>query len=96
MSAVHCSAKWVVVRGRVTGVGFRYATLCQALRHPGLAGTVRNADHRTVECLLQGPPEAVEAMVAWLRHGPPGAVVSEHTAEDIPEHPDLAGFLITG
>jgi acylphosphatase len=91
-----CTAKRVVVHGQVTGVGFRYATLCEARRHPGLAGYVRNADHRTVECLLQGPPQAVDAMVRWLRHGPAGAVVSEHTAEDIPVSPALADFLITG
>ncbi len=82
------------MRGRVTGVGFRYATLCEADRHPGLSGYVRNVDHHTVECFVQGPEEEVEALAAWLRVGPPGARVTEHIVSVTAEDPLLEGFRI--
>ena len=66
----------VVVRGRVQGVGFRAWTRGEAVRR-GLAGHVRNCPDGSVEALLSGPPEAVEAMLAALRYGPAGARVAE-------------------
>jgi len=78
----------------VTGVGFRYATLSEALRYPGLKGYVRNADPGTVECVLQGPEEAVEALVTWLRLGPPGAFVTEHTVSEERVNSAIEGFRI--
>jgi acylphosphatase len=64
----------VVVRGRVQGVGFRYATVDAALRH-GVTGFVRNLPDGTVEAQVEGSPGAVEAMLVFLRSGPPGAAV---------------------
>jgi acylphosphatase len=95
MPAMDMIARRVTVRGRVTGVGFRYATLAEASRYRGLAGYVRNADQSTVECVLQGQPTAVEAMVEWLRRGPGGAQVVDLAVEDIPVSPSLAEFRIS-
>jgi len=67
----------VRVCGEVTGVGFRYSALHEAYQYPGMRGYVRNADAQTVECLLQGETADVRALIAWLRHGPPSAWVSE-------------------
>ena len=64
----------VVIRGRVQGVGYRAWTEYTALDH-GLEGWVRNRRDGSVEAVFAGPPEAVEAMVAACRHGPPGARV---------------------
>jgi acylphosphatase len=64
------------IRGRVQGVGFRYAMRLEA-RRLGLAGWVRNRHDGSVEALVQGPAEAVETMVEWSRHGPAGARVTE-------------------
>jgi acylphosphatase len=41
----------------------------------GLEGWVRNRRDGTVETVLAGDPEAVEAMLAALREGPRGARV---------------------
>jgi acylphosphatase len=65
----------VVVRGLVQGVGFRVSCARRAQRL-GLAGAVRNCPDGTVEAAFEGPPDAVEAMVAWCRQGPPMAEVS--------------------
>ena len=89
------TAKRVRVHGMVTGVGFRYATLREAARYPGLKGYVRNMDARTVECVLQGPPEEVEAMVRWLQHGPPSARVLSREVADLPVRPERPPFRMT-
>jgi DNA ligase D-like protein (predicted 3'-phosphoesterase) len=66
------------VRGRVQGVGLRAATVRRA-RELGVAGWVRNADDdpSAVAVHAEGPPAAVDALVAFLEAGPPGAVVED-------------------
>jgi acylphosphatase len=70
----------VTISGRVQGVGFRWATL-QRAQSRGVAGSVRNNSDGTVEAVFEGPPDAVEALVAWCRRGPSGARVDEVTVE---------------
>jgi len=64
----------IVVSGRVQGVGFRYATIAEA-RRLGLAGWARNVPDGSVEVVAEGEAAAVQALVAWCRHGPPSARV---------------------
>jgi acylphosphatase len=72
----------IVVRGRVQGVGFRYATVTTA-RRLGLTGWARNTADGSVEILADGPPAAVHELLAWCRQGPPPARVSsvQHAEE---------------
>ncbi len=70
-------AYMVNIRGRVTGVGFRFSTLDKAGEFPGLKGYVRNAGRDHVEVFLQGEEADVDAMLAWLREGPRFARVDE-------------------
>ncbi len=65
------------IKGRVTGVGFRYSAIREARRYPSVTGWVRNADDRVVEAFVQGDDDEVEEMLAWLRHGPECAHVEE-------------------
>ena len=37
---------------------------------------MRNLEDGRVEAVFEGPPHAVDAMVAWCSEGPPGARVS--------------------
>jgi acylphosphatase len=64
----------VRIRGHVQGVGFRMYMQREAQRH-GVAGWVRNRHDGSVEAVVQGEPDAVEAVIAWARHGPPSARV---------------------
>lgn len=64
------------ISGRVQAVGFRYYMLRKA-RELGVTGWVRNCRDGGVEAMVQGSPEAVDAMIAWARRGPPSAVVTE-------------------
>jgi acylphosphatase len=65
----------LVVFGRVQGVFYREAMRLEAERL-GVAGWVRNRRDATVEAMVQGPGEAVEAIIAWARRGPPDARVA--------------------
>jgi len=67
-------ARRLVIRGRVQGVGFRYAMLDTA-HALGVTGWVRNRRDGSVEALVQGESVAVDAVIAWSRKGPPAARV---------------------
>jgi len=60
--------------GLVQGVGFRYHFAEQA-QFLGITGWVRNRRGGSVEAMVAGAPEAVEAMLAWARRGPAAASV---------------------
>ena len=66
--------KHIQIYGLVQGVGFRYRFMEQA-QGLGIAGWVRNRRGGSVEAVIAGTPEAVEAMLAWARRGPASARV---------------------
>lgn len=70
------------VRGRVQGVFFRDATVKTA-RLMGVFGWVRNADDGTVLVHAEGPEEAVDGLLGFLRQGPPAAAVENVEVEDV-------------
>ena len=71
------------IQGRVQGVGFRYSLNAEANRL-GLSGWVRNRRDRSVEALICGPPEAVDALTAWSYRGPSSARVDRVLFNDEP------------
>ncbi|HEX6780470.1 MAG TPA: DNA polymerase ligase N-terminal domain-containing protein [Solirubrobacterales bacterium] len=79
------------MRGAVQGVGFRDATVRRA-RELGALGWVRNAGDGTVSAHVEGPEAAVEALVAFLAEGPPGARVEgvETEAAKVEGHEQFA------
>jgi acylphosphatase len=79
--AVQLVRRRVVVRGRVQGVWFRESARRRA-EGLGVAGWVRNRWDGTVEAEVEGPVEAVDALVAWLGEGPPRARVDGIDVED--------------
>ncbi|MET0788298.1 MAG: acylphosphatase [Cellulomonas sp.] len=82
----------VLVHGSVQGVGYRWS-LSREARRLGVHGWVRNRPDGTVEAVLEGADDAVDALEAWCRTGPGGAGVSgvDVTSEE-PE--GLTGFEI--
>lgn len=70
----------LVIVGRVQGVGYRQSMLrkAQAL---AVRGWVRNRLDGGVEAVVQGPPDAVAAIMAWARHGPRSADVERVEVE---------------
>ena len=75
------------IAGRVQGVGYRYALRGAAIAR-GLTGWVRNRRDGSVEAVLQGEAENVEAVLAWAHRGPPAARVASVHAQDAPRDLD--------
>jgi acylphosphatase len=87
----------VIVSGAVQGVGYRY-TLRLVADDAGVTGWVRNRRDGTVEAEIQGTAEQVDAVLAWMAEGPPGALVaSAHVADARvlkPTAPETVGFQV--
>lgn len=81
----------LTIRGRVQGVGYRYHCTQQATRL-GLSGWVRNRRDGTVEALVHGPADAVQALIDWAHQGPAGARVE---GVDVRPAPD-SGEVVQG
>jgi acylphosphatase len=82
----------VVIHGYVQGVFFR-DTLRRLAQQRGVAGWARNNPDGTVEAVLEGEAEAVEALVAFCREGPRGAEV-EHVDVHDEEPEGLRDFRV--
>jgi acylphosphatase len=83
----------LLVSGRVQGVFFRAATAEQA-RALGLHGFARNLADGRVEIVAEGPRAKVEILVAWARHGPPHARVTEVREEWGEFRGEFSGFRV--
>ena len=84
------ACRLVRVRGRVQGVGFRDACV-DAARAAGLAGWVRNRRDGSVELLIAGDDQRLDAYAAWLRGGVRFARVDAVESAAC-ETPTLEGF----
>ncbi len=73
--------KHVWISGRVQNVWFRDACMREARAH-GVEGWVCNLADGRVEAVFEGPPTAVEALVAWSHDGPPRAKVAQVEVQD--------------
>lgn len=73
-----------IVYGKVQGIYFRAYAQAEGTRI-GVKGWVKNRPDGTVEAAVEGEPEQVEQMVAWLKQGSPGAqVIKVETKEERP------------
>ena len=71
----------VIVSGSVQGVGYRY-TARMIADEIGVTGWVRNRRDGTVEAEVEGTPEKVDEMLAWMAEGPPGSRVESASVTD--------------
>ena len=74
-------ARRLSAHGRVQGVWFRESMRREA-EALGVTGWVRNRRDGSVEAVVQGTREAVEAITAWARRGPESAEVSRLEIEE--------------
>lgn len=82
----------LIISGRVQGVGFRVYVAAEAEAR-GLRGWVRNRRDGSVEAVVAGEDQAVDAFLAACRRGPPAAVVK--AVEASPHGGPLAdGFVV--
>jgi acylphosphatase len=73
-------------------VGFRAFVAGHA---GGLNGTVANRPDGSVECVVEGPADAVDHLVDLLRRGPSHARVDEVDVLREPYRGDLPPFVVT-
>jgi len=78
-------ARHLKISGRVQGVGFRYSMAEEAERLR-VTGWVRNRRDGTVEAVVDGDPDGLEAIVAWARQGPRGAHVIDLEVTEVAEN----------
>lgn len=88
-------AYFVKLKGRVTGVAFRYSAIEKSRDFPSVSGYIRNSGYSEVEALVQGDSEEVDAMVSWLRIGPPLARVDDFVISECPFRPEMTEFRVT-
>ncbi|MHB1188313.1 acylphosphatase [Thiobacillus sp.] len=79
----------LLILGRVQGVWFRESMRIEAERL-NLAGWVRNTPDGAVEAVVQGPADAVNALIEWAHGGPPQARVERIVLTDAQGH--YSGF----
>ena len=79
----------LAIRGIVQGVGFRDSMAHEAKRL-GVTGWVCNRRDGSVEAVVQGSAEQVEAISAWARRGPRSARVE--AVEASPAEGDFGTF----
>ena len=80
----------LIITGKVQGVFYRDWMVEQA-ESLGLDGWVRNRADGSVEAVVQGPPEMVEAMIVRAREGSPPARVADVIVAEAPNE-TLEGF----
>lgn len=83
----------VTVCGVVQGVCFRHYTQQQA-GALGITGWVRNLPNGDVEALICGNPSQLDAMLAWLAHGPEHARVTGIHSSECPTDPPPEDFSV--
>lgn len=86
------TAKHIIFRGNVQGVGFRYTTHRIAGRYD-VTGFVRNLPDGTVEMLAQGPPDEVDRCIDDVRDSFSG-YIRDAKVESIPYRPKYHDFSI--
>jgi len=69
------------ILGRVQGVWFR-ESMRQEAERLGVTGWVCNRPDGSVEAVIQGSTEAVNALLAWTKTGPPMAQVERVIVSD--------------
>jgi acylphosphatase len=73
--------KRLLISGRVQGVAYRI-TMVDMAERLGILGWVRNRVQGDVEAVVQGTPDAVEAIIEWARRGPSLAIVERVLIDD--------------
>lgn len=86
------TARHLIYRGRVQGVGFRY-TVCQIAARYELTGTVRNCYDGSVEAVLQGQPDRVQGCIEDIQSEFGGYIRDVNSSEQV-FNPHLTDFRI--
>ncbi|MDX1512713.1 MAG: acylphosphatase [Gammaproteobacteria bacterium] len=84
-------ARRCIVTGRVQGVFFRGSARSEALSL-GIRGRATNLPDGSVEVIMCGPEDKLDAFCAWLKQGPRMARVEDLRCEEWSGEREFNGF----
>ena len=87
------TARHIIFKGHVQGVGFRYTARNIASQFP-VTGYVRNQPDRTVEAVIQGEEADIEACIKKIQ-AQFGSYIRDIDISPMVVNPHLKGFEIT-
>ena len=76
----------ILIKGKVQGVFYR-ASAREMAEQFGLTGWVRNTELGDVEAKASGTQDQLQQFIEWCRSGPPKAVVTNLTINEIEYEP---------
>lgn len=83
---------YVLFKGRVQGVGFRWQLSNLALQN-AISGSVKNLDNGDVECYMQGEKEKILAVIAKIQNISPYIRIDDYFIKEL-ELKDEKGFRV--
>jgi acylphosphatase len=87
------TAKHIIFKGHVQGVGFRYTAQRIASQFP-VTGYVRNQPDRTVEAVIQGEEQDIQSCLEKIQ-AQFGSYIRDVDISPMVFNPGLKGFEIT-
>lgn len=84
---------YIVVKGRVQGVGFRYFALYKA-EELNIAGWVRNTSDGKVEIEATGEPDNINTFIDRVRIGPARSVIESISISEFTTARTFTNFSI--
>jgi acylphosphatase len=84
---------YILIAGRVQGVGFRYFALHKA-DEINIFGWVKNTIDGNVELEASGESENLELFIDWMKIGPTRAIIKTFSISDITPTRTFINFTI--
>lgn len=84
---------YVVITGRVQGVGFRYFALDKAEEFH-IKGWVRNTHDGKVEMEACGESKNLDMFIDWMKMGPSRAIIHTFSVADIASPRNFTNFTV--
>jgi acylphosphatase len=84
---------YLVISGRVQGVGFRYFVR-QKAQELNISGWVKNTPDGKLEIEAEGENHNLEIFIDWMRIGPSRAVIRSFSNSDIYPIRNFTNFII--
>jgi len=84
---------YILIGGRVQGVGFRYFALHKA-NELHIFGWVRNTPDGKVEIEAEGNPQDLDNFIDWIKIGPSRAIVQTFSVSDIAPLRNFTCFIV--
>ncbi len=84
---------YLVVGGRVQGVGFRHFALCQAEKFR-ISGWIKNRPDGRIEIEAEGEAKNIELFIDWIRIGPSRAIIQTFHISEITPARHFVSFTI--